>query len=48
MGEQPETEEEQRLHQLFDKWHADAPPPARVYEIMRELFDKWHAEAHQQ
>ena len=40
-------EEEARLRVLFDEWHGDAPPPARVYEIMRELFDKWHIEAHQ-
>jgi len=41
------AEQEARLRVLFDKWHGDAPPPDRVYEIMRELFDKWHIEAHQ-
>ena len=42
-----EPDEEARLRDLFDKWHSDAPPPDRVYEIMRQLFDEWHAEAHQ-
>lgn len=48
MADRPDINEEERMRALFNQWHAEAPPPDRVYEIMRNLFDEWHAEAHQQ